>query len=156
MGAVQTGRVSTGYGKLIRGFEYNWSPDPWRGPPLSVSINLLSGSTGVFGVSSEMIHVGQLCGCIHISLFIHVWPGWLWMTRKDYSSNLIILLLFLCECVCVNGALLEASQMVIFLASSHLANSQTLSENTSCLSHGITKPNTNQEEDLLSPIFAFQ
>lgn len=38
----------------------------------------------------------------------------------------------------VSRALLEAGQMVISLASSHLADSQTLSGNTSCLKRGIT------------------
>lgn len=43
--------------------------------------------------------------------------------------------------------------MVIFLAPSHLANSQDISVNTSCLSHRVTKSNTHDEENVLLVIY---
>lgn len=47
--------------------------------------------------------------------------------------------------------------MVMFLAPSQLTNSQTLSQNSSCLGHGSTKRDIHLENNLILLIFfAFQ
>lgn len=46
--------------------------------------------------------------------------------------------------------------MAIFLALSHLANSQAFSANASCLSHRFTRHNIHDKENMLLLISAFQ
>lgn len=60
---------------------------------------------------------------------------------------------YVCVCVCVSEAHLEANQMAIFLARSRLANSPAFSVNASCPSHTFTKHDTHEEGNMLLAIF---